>query len=50
VGGVVSAPLVGAVYHQSLAPVGLLLALAGNAIGTYLGLASATLCRWLTSL
>jgi uncharacterized membrane protein len=47
VGGVVSAPLVGAVYHQSLAPVGLVLALAGNAIGTYLGIASATLCRWL---
>ncbi len=47
VGGVVSAPLVGAVYHRALAPVGLLLAIAGNAIGTYLGLVSATICRWL---
>jgi uncharacterized membrane protein len=46
-GGVVSAPLVGAVYHQSLAPVGLLLAMAGNALGTYLGWLSATFCRWL---
>lgn len=46
-GGVVSAPLVGAVYHQSLAPVGLLLAMAGNALGTYLGWLAATLCRWL---
>ena len=46
-GGVVSAPLVGAVYHQSLAPVGLLLAMAGNAVGTYLGWLAATLCRWL---
>ena len=48
VGGVVSAPLVGAVYHQHLAPIGLLLALAGNALGTYLGLAAATVSRWLT--
>jgi uncharacterized membrane protein len=42
VGGVVSAPLVGAVYRQDLAPIGLLLALAGNAVGTYLGLLSAS--------
>jgi len=47
VGGLVSAPLVGALYHTSLAPVGLLLAMAGNAVGTYLGLFSAGLCRWL---
>jgi len=47
IGGVVSAPLVGAVYHQSLAPVGLLLAMAGNALGTYLGWMAATICRWL---
>lgn len=46
-GGVVSAPMVGAVYHQSLVPVGLLLAMVGNAVGTYLGLFSAALCRWL---
>ena len=48
IGGVVSSPLVGAVYHRSLAPVGLVLALAGNALGTYFGLFSAWLCqRWL---
>jgi uncharacterized membrane protein len=46
IGGVVSAPLVGAVYHQSLAPVGLLLAMAGNAVGTYLGWGVAVFCRW----
>ena len=45
IGGVVSAPLVGAVYRQDLAPIGLLLALAGNAVGTYLGLLSAFLSR-----
>ena len=48
IGGVVSAPMVGAVYHQSLVPVGLLLAMAGNALGTYFGLLSATIARWLT--
>lgn len=48
VGGVVSAPLVGAVYQQSLAPVGLLLAMAGNALGTYLGVAAAGAARLLT--
>ena len=47
IGGVVSAPLVGAVYHQSLMPVGLVLAMVGNALGTYLGWGSATFCRWL---
>ena len=47
IGGVVSAPLVGAVYDRSLAPAGLLLALAGNALGTYCGWAAAALGRWL---
>lgn len=46
VGGVISAPLVGAVYHPSLVAIGLLLALAANAVGTYLGMMSAMLCRW----
>jgi len=41
-GGVVSAPLVGAVYDQRLVPVGLLLAIVGNAVGTYLGLCAAS--------
>jgi uncharacterized membrane protein len=47
IGGMVSGPLVGAVYRQSLAPVGLLLAVAGNAVGTYLGVLAATLCGWI---
>jgi uncharacterized membrane protein len=47
IGGVVSAPLVGAVYDRGLAAVGLLLALAGNAAGTYVGLAAAWLARLL---
>ena len=44
-GGVISAPLVGAVYHERLVPVGLCLALLGNALGTYLGLVAASLSR-----
>ena len=47
IGGLVSAPLVGAVYHQSLAPVGLLLAMAGNALGTYAGWGAASLSKYL---
>lgn len=45
IGGLVSAPLVGAVYHPQLAPVGLVLAMAGNAVGTYIGLLVAAWCR-----
>lgn len=48
-GGVISAPMVGAVYRPALAAVGLLLAVAANAVGTYLGLATAILCRWVTT-
>lgn len=44
VGGVVSAPMVAAVYRPTLAAVGLLLAVAGNVVGTYLGLVTAQLC------
>ena len=42
-GGYSSAPLVAAIYHPAMAPVGLLLAVLGNVIGTYLGLAVAQL-------
>jgi len=48
IGGVVSAPIVGAVYHPSLAPLGVVLAIAGNALGTYLGVVGAQVCRFLT--
>ncbi len=44
-GGVVSAPLVASVYHRSLAPLGLLLAVAGNALGTYLGWLAAAIAH-----
>lgn len=46
VGGVVSAPMVGAIYDPRLAPIGLVLAIGCNALGTYLGLLAATLARW----
>lgn len=38
VGGYSSAPVVAAIYHPAMAPVGLLLAVLGNVIGTYAGL------------
>jgi len=45
IGGVASAPVVAGVYQQGLAPVGLLMAILGNIIGTYLGLLCTGLCR-----
>jgi uncharacterized membrane protein len=45
IGGTASAPVVAEVYQPGLAPVGLLLAVLGNIVGTYLGLCCAALCR-----
>ena len=39
VGGYASAPIVAEIYQPGLAPVGLLLAVVGNVLGTYVGLA-----------
>jgi len=44
VGGVASAPVVAAVYEPHLASVGLLLAVFGNIVGTYLGIITAQIC------
>ncbi len=47
VGGVVSAPMVSAVYRPALSAVGLLLAVTGNVVGTYFGLVVAQISsRW----
>ena len=43
VGGAVSAPVVAGVYHRAMAPVGLLMAVAGYVLGIYGALA----CAWL---
>ncbi len=43
IGGAASAPIVAAAFHPSLAPVGILLAVAGYVLGTYAGL----VCAWL---
>ncbi len=45
IGGVASAPIVAQVYQPGLASVGLLLAILGNIMGTYLGIITAQLCR-----
>jgi len=47
-GGVSSAPIVAAIYHPAMAPVGLLLAVLGNVLGTYLGLLVAQLLSGLS--
>lgn len=43
IGGYSSAPIVAAIYHPAMAPVGLLLAVLGNVLGTYAGLLVAQL-------
>lgn len=43
IGGAASAPVVAAAFHPSLAPVGVLLAVLGYALGTY----GAMLCAWM---
>ncbi|MFA5863047.1 MAG: DUF819 family protein [Phycisphaerae bacterium] len=45
IGGVASAPVVAEAYQPALAPVGLLLAILGNIIGTYLGIICGQLCK-----
>lgn len=47
IGGYSSAPIVAAIYEPSMAPVGLLLAVLGNVLGTYLGLLMAQVLSWL---
>ncbi|MFA6187268.1 MAG: DUF819 family protein [Phycisphaerae bacterium] len=44
IGGPASAPVVAGIYHPQLAPVGLLLAVLGNIVGTFLGLCCSYLC------
>ena len=46
IGGPASAPIVAAAYEPALAPVGLLLGILGNVMGTYLGLVTSMLCKW----
>jgi uncharacterized membrane protein len=43
IGGAASAPIVAGVYHPAMAPVGLLMAVAGYVLGIYAGLLCATL-------
>jgi len=46
VGGAASAPAVASAFHPALAPVGVLLAVLGYALGTYGGWLSGMLMRW----
>jgi uncharacterized membrane protein len=46
IGGTASTPIVAGVYQPQLASLGLLLAIAGNVIGTYAGILIAQACHW----
>lgn len=47
IGGPVTAPIVATVYQSALAPVGLLMAIMGNMMGTFVGLLVAQICFWI---
>jgi uncharacterized membrane protein len=49
VGGAASAPVVAAAFHPSLAPVGILLAVLGYALGTYGAYISGLMMQWAAS-
>ncbi len=49
IGGVASAPIVAQVYQPGLASVGLLLAILGNIMGTYLGIITSQLCKMVSA-
>jgi uncharacterized membrane protein len=49
-GGVASAPIVAEIYQPGFASVGLLLAILGNIVGTYIGILTAHLCRFVAGL
>jgi uncharacterized membrane protein len=49
IGGPATAPLVASVYHPAMAPVGLLMAVAGYILGIYAGLVSAWILGWLAA-
>jgi uncharacterized membrane protein len=46
IGGAASAPVVAGAFNPVLAPVGVLLAIAGYVLGTYCGIVCVHLCRW----
>ncbi len=46
IGGTASTPIVAGVYQPRLASLGLLLAIAGNVIGTYAGIGIGQACHW----
>jgi uncharacterized membrane protein len=48
IGGPASAPVVAGIYQSGLAPVGLLLAILGNILGTYAGLLCTAVCAWVS--
>jgi uncharacterized membrane protein len=50
IGGAASAPVVAAAFHPALAPVGVLLAVLGYALGTYAAWLAGLLLRWVATM
>jgi uncharacterized membrane protein len=49
IGGAASAPVVASAFHPALAPVGVLLAVFGYALGTYCGYLCGLVLRWVAT-
>src|SRR5699024_1669064 len=49
IGGSSSAPVVASVFQPALAPVGLLMGILGNVVGTYAAVGAAALAEWVSS-
>jgi uncharacterized membrane protein len=49
VGGVASASVVAAAFNPALAPIGVLLAILGNAVGTYCGYVTGIVMQWISN-
>ena len=47
-GGVASAPIVAEIYQPGLSAIGLLMAILGNIVGTYLGIMTGEICRMIS--
>ncbi len=50
IGGVASAPILAGAYHKALIPIGVLMAMMGYIVGTFMGLGVANILKFLTTL
>lgn len=50
IGGVASAPILAGAYHKALIPIGVLMAMMGYIVGTFVGLGVASVLQWISNI